>query len=227
MPLSIQNGFQRTLSFSVGQGAPPTSSGSDPATGTAHGSCAAVLHVCPTASTSIPHVGTKGLNGGGDVRFYRHQSVSYIPFGVSLSYVSFSGISWEMLASHVCPSSKGPVVTLLQCITDGLSLWYSVFPQSAPWPLEPFPSARKGQSIMPRRKLRRTVAVAPSCGGSRHICCAGGDLHPALSKSFRSPFIRQSQLSLVSQGLSFLLRITTQRLLLPFRRLTVSKDMAP
>lgn len=55
------------------------------------------------------------------------------------------GTPWEVLASHACPSSKGPAVTLLRCITDGLSLRYSVFPQSAPWPLERFSCARKGQ----------------------------------------------------------------------------------
>lgn len=48
------------------------------------------------------------------------------------------GTPREVLASHACPSSKGSAVTLLRCITDGLSLRYSVFPQSAPWPLERF-----------------------------------------------------------------------------------------
>lgn len=48
--------------------------------------------VCPTAPTSAPHVGTQGFGDGRTIPLNHHQSVSYAPFGVSLSYGSFQRI---------------------------------------------------------------------------------------------------------------------------------------
>ena len=86
------------------------------------------------------------LKGGHRERLYHFQSCLFrhrtFCFERRLGSTGTALIPWEVLVSHACPSSKGPAVNLLRCITDGLSLRYSVFPQSAPWPLEHFYCAR-------------------------------------------------------------------------------------
>lgn len=116
----------------------------------------------PPPLLQIPHVGTQGFGEGRGNCYWRTftrcrlSAIHRLFFGsIVLDTPGFHGRGVPrhfVLSPHgrclptMLATKQWPAVTLLQCITDGVSLWYSVFPQSrlfvspqrlagAPWPL--------------------------------------------------------------------------------------------